>query len=315
MKPRVAVLMGGRSLERSVSLKSGKRVARALAQRGYPVLELDVDESLVPTLIKERPDLVYIALHGKYGEDGTVQELLEILNIPYTGPGPLSSIIGFNKVLSKELFLASGIPTPRYFTLSAPTLKEMGARALLDLAWEKLGSPIVVKPSAQGSALGVQIVKERGGLPEAIVTALGYDERVLLEEYISGCEIAISVLGSKNPQVMPSVEVVPHTGFFDFESRYTPGKTEYFIPARLPSEVLSEAEEIALKTHTLLKCKDLSRVDIIVSEDKIPYVLELNISPGMTETSLLPMSAEKAGISFEDLVERLVELALSKGQA
>ncbi|SRR5450759_453892 len=309
MKARIAVLMGGRSLERSISLKSGKRIARTLTERGYDVLELDVDETLVPTLMSEKPDLVYIALHGKGGEDGTIQELLEIGDIPYTGPGPLASIIGFNKVLSKELFIANGIPTPRYFTISSATLEEMGASNLLPTAWEKLGSPLVVKPAAQGSALGVKIVRELDDLGRALIEALSYDDRVLLEEHVAGTEIAVSVIGDSEPEALPAVEVVPESGFFDFDARYTPGKTEYFIPARLEKSVAAEASRLALEAHKLLRCKDLSRVDMIV-RDGHPLVLELNISPGMTETSLLPLAAEAAGMSFADLVERLVKLAL-----
>jgi len=309
MKARIAVLMGGRSLERSISLKSGKRIARALTERGYDVLELDVDETLVPTLMSEKPDLVYIALHGKGGEDGTIQELLEIGDIPYTGPGPLASIIGFNKVLSKELFIANGIPTPRYFTISSATLEEMGASNLLPTAWEKLGSPLVVKPAAQGSALGVKIVRELDDLGGALIEALSYDDRVLLEEHVAGTEIAVSVIGDSEPEALPAVEVVPESGFFDFDARYTPGKTEYFIPARLEKSVAAEASRLALEAHKLLRCKDLSRVDMIV-RDGHPLVLELNISPGMTETSLLPLAAEAAGMNFADLVERLVKLAL-----
>lgn len=311
MKPKIAVLMGGRSLERSVSLKSGRRVERALKERGYPVIALDVDETLVPTLISEEPDLVFISLHGKDGEDGTIQELLEILGMPYTGPGPLASIIGFNKVLSKELFLASGLPTPRYFTVSETTLEDMGASELLPLAWEKMGGPVVVKPVAQGSALGVRMVNEFEDLPEALVYALGYDERVLLEQRIFGREVAVSVIGNEEPLALPAVEVMPESGFFDFEARYTPGKTNYFVPARLTPGVAGEVRRLALEAHRLLHCKDLSRVDMIVGEDDVPYVLELNISPGMTETSLLPIAAEEAGMSFPDLVERLVSLALN----
>jgi D-alanine-D-alanine ligase len=311
MKPKIAVLMGGRSLERSVSLMSGRRVERALEERGYPVIALDVDETLVPTLMSEKPDLVFISLHGKDGEDGTIQELLEILGMPYTGPGPLASIIGFNKVLSKELFLASGIPTPGYFTFSESTLEDMGASGLLPIAWEKLGGPAVVKPAAQGSALGVSIVKEFDDLAGALVTALGYDERVLLERYIEGCEVAVSVIGNgEEASALPAVEVVPESGFFDFDARYTPGKTDYFVPARLSEQESSEARRLALETHRLLRCKDLSRVDMIVGGDGVPYVLELNISPGMTETSLLPIAAEQAGMSFADLVERLVSVAI-----
>ncbi len=309
MKARIAVLMGGRSLERSISLKSGKRIARALTERGYDVLELDVDETLVPTLMSEKPDLVYIALHGKGGEDGTIQELLEIGDIPYTGPGPLASIIGFNKVLSKELFISNGIPTPRYFTISSATLEEMGASNLLPTAWEKLGSPLVVKPAAQGSALGVKIVRELDDLGGALIEALSYDDRVLLEEHVAGTEIAVSVIGDSEPEALPAVEVVPESGFFDFDARYTPGKTEYFIPARLEKSVAAEASRLALEAHKLLRCKDLSRVDMIV-RDGHPLVLELNISPGMTGTSLLPLAAEAAGMNFSDLVERLVKLAL-----
>ncbi len=310
MKPRIAVLMGGRSLERDVSLRSGRRIERALVERGYPVIALDVDETLVPNLLSEKPDLVYIALHGKDGEDGTIQELLEILGIPYTGPGPMASLIGFNKVLSKELFLTSGIPTPRYFTVSSSTLEEMGASKLLPLAWEKLGGPLVVKPCAQGSALGVSVANKLEDLPEALVTALGYDDRVLLESFVKGREVAISIIDDGEPQALPAVEVIPRSGFFDFDARYTPGMTDYFVPARLSPEVAAEVERLALDTHRLLHCKELSRVDMIIGEDDTPYVLELNISPGMTETSLLPIAAEAAGISFPDLVERLVSLAL-----
>lgn len=308
--PKIAVLMGGRSMERSVSLKSGHRVSRALETKGYEVIELDVDEALVPTLISEKPDTVYIALHGKFGEDGTVQELLEILGIPYTGPGPLSSIIGFNKVLSKELFIANGVATPKYFSLSTPTLEEMGASKLLPMIWEKLGSPVVVKPASQGSALGVKVVDDLSDLPDALLIALGYDDKVLLEECINGTEIAISVIGNEERMTLPAIEVVPESGFYDFDSRYTPGKTEYFAPARLSDEIAEEASRVALRVHDLLRCKDLSRVDMIVGENGTPYVLELNISPGMTETSLLPLAAEAAGISFQDLAERLVELVL-----
>jgi len=308
MKPKIAVLSGGRSLERDVSLKSGRRVERALEEKGYTVLSLDVDENLVPVLLSEKPGLVYIALHGKDGEDGTIQELLEIMDIPYTGPGPLASMVGFNKVLSKELFRDHGIPTPDYFTLSSSTFKDMGASDLLSIAWEKLGAPLVVKPAEQGSALGVKIVDRFEDLASALVSALGYDDRVLLEKYVDGCEVAVSVIGSGSPEVLPAVEVVPDSGFFDFESRYTAGKTEYFTPARLSEETSREVERLALAAHQLLRCKDLSRVDMIVDADGVPQVLELNISPGMTETSLLPLAARAAGISFEDLVEKLVRL-------
>lgn len=311
MRPKIVVLMGGRSLERDVSIKSGKRIAAALTNRGYEVMQLDLDEGLVPRLVESRPDLVYIALHGKDGEDGTIQELLEILGIPYTGPGPFPSAIGFNKVLSKELFRANGIPTPAYCTMSANAIENMGAAATLPFVWERLGGKaLVVKPAAQGSALGVTVVRDYDSLAPAVLTALGYEEQVVIEEYVSGTEIAIGVLGVEDPKTLPPVEVVPLSGFYDFEARYTAGKTDYFVPARLPEKAASEAARLALAVHNLLGCKELSRVDMIVDEQQVPQVLELNISPGMTETSLLPLAASAAGLSFEDLVEYLVNLAL-----
>lgn len=309
---RIGVLMGGRSLERDVSLRSGRRVSNALGELGHDVLDLDVDENLVSTLKGERLDLVYIALHGKFGEDGTVQELLEILDVPYTGPGVFSSAIGFNKALSKEIFLREGIPTPPFFVLSEATFMEMGALYALDAVGEKLGFPLVVKPAAQGSALGVKVASSQADLPEAVRTALHYDDRVLLENYVSGTEVAASILGNDELGSLPLVETVPRSGFFDFDSRYTPGLTEYYCPARLDKEVTQRAVDVALRTHRALGCLNVSRVDIIIDGEGVPQVLELNISPGMTETSLLPMAAETAGLEFKELVQRLINLAMEK---
>ncbi len=312
---RICVLMGGRSLERDISLRSGRRVARALEELGHEVIALDVDPGLVGKLKATRPDLAYIALHGKFGEDGTVQGLLDILGIPYTGPDALSSALGFDKVLSKELFIRNGIPTPPFRVLTEDTLQEMGAvEALPDIA-AHLGFPLVVKPVAQGSALGVRIVNDPEMLPKAIQSALHYDHRVLLEKYIKGTEVAASILGNEVLEPLPLVESVPKQGFFDFESRYTPGKTEYYCPARLEEAVSKKAVEVATTCHKVLGCQNVSRVDMIIDEDGVPQVLELNISPGMTETSLLPIAAEAAGMDFRQLVSRLVELALDKYRA
>ena len=309
---RIGVLMGGRSLERDISLRSGRRVSHALTELGYDVCELDVDEKLVPLLVNESPDLVYIALHGKFGEDGTVQELLEILDIPYTGPGVFSSAIGFNKPLSKEILQRQDIPTPPFFVLSEATFLEMGAYHALEAVGEKLGFPLVVKPAAQGSALGVKVASSQEELPLAVQSALHYDDRVLLEKFIKGTEVAASILGNESLEALPLVETVPHSGFFDFDSRYTPGMTEYYCPARLGEDISQRAIDFALRTHRALGCLNVSRVDIIVDEEGVPQVLELNISPGMTDTSLLPLAAEAAGMDFKDLVERLVKLAMEK---
>jgi D-alanine-D-alanine ligase len=309
---RIGVLMGGRSLERDVSLRSGRRVSNALNELGHDVLDLDVDENLVPTLKRERPDLIYIALHGKFGEDGTVQGLLEIMDIPYTGPGVFSSSIGFNKALSKEIFQREGIPTPPFYVLSEATFQEMGAVSSLESVGDKLGFPLVVKPAAQGSALGVKVASTQDELPEAVRSALHYDERIILEKYVEGTEVAASIIGNDELDALPLVETVPQSGFFDFDSRYTPGLTEYYCPARLDDDATIRATDIAMRTHRVLGCLNVSRVDIIIDADGVPQVLELNISPGMTETSLLPMAAEVAGLEFKDLVGSLVKLAMEK---
>lgn len=314
MSKKIAVLMGGSSLERDVSLRSGRRIARALSELGFAVEEYDIDEHLVSSLKQSRPDLVYIALHGKFGEDGTIQEILEILDLPYTGPGVFASSMGFNKFLSKEIFLREGIPTPDFYVLSAATFQEMGAAHLLGEVGDKLGFPLVVKPAAQGSALGVKMVGAFTELAPAIASALDYDERLILEKHVKGVEVAVSILGNRELEALPVVEIVPRSGFFDFEARYTHGMTDYYCPARLDEAAAARVVEVALQTHRALDCLNVSRVDIIVDESGTPQVLELNISPGMTETSLLPLAAEKAGMDFDRLVGRLVELAFEKSR-
>ncbi len=312
MKEKIAVLMGGRSLEREVSMNSGHRVAEALEEKGHPVVRLDVDENLVDNLKQAKVDLAYIALHGKYGEDGTIQELLEILDIPYTGPGVYSSRVGFDKALSKEIFVLEGIPTAPFFALSSGTFKEMGGSGMLGEVIKKLGLPIVVKPACQGSALGIKIAKKREELPSALIAALSYDDKVVLEKYIEGTEVSVSIMGNQNPQTLPIVEIIPQKDFFDFESMYTMGMTDYYVPARLSQDMTKKVEEIALNVHRVLRGRDVSRVDLKISKDNVPNVLELNTSPGMTETSLLPMSAKAAGMEFSDLVEELVNMALER---
>ncbi|OIO86297.1 MAG: D-alanine--D-alanine ligase [Candidatus Aquicultor secundus] len=315
VRERIAVLMGGRSLERDVSLKSGHRVFEALREKGFEVIKLDVDENLVDNLRQNPVDLVYIALHGKYGEDGTVQELLEIMGIPYTGPGVYASTVSFDKALSKEIFERKGIPTPAYYTLTAGSFREMGAAAVLDDVVESLGLPVVVKPAGQGSALGIKIAHTKEELPGALIGALSYDDKVIIEQYIKGVEVSVSVLGDHDPKALPVIEISTSKEFFDFDSMYSMGQAEYHIPARLPKDLLQKIQDIAIKVHTVLDCRDVSRIDIMVSEKGDPYVLELNSSPGMTETSLLPMSAAAHGIEFDDLVEMLVGFALKRKKA
>ncbi|MCJ7665502.1 MAG: D-alanine--D-alanine ligase, partial [Actinobacteria bacterium] len=305
MKKNIAVLMGGRSLEREISIKSGQRVSNALRKLGHNVIKLDVDRSIVENLNSEKIDLVYIALHGKDGEDGTIQEILEVLEIPYTGPGVYTNVLSFDKIISKQIFESLGIPTPPFYFLNTSSFRELGASKLLPCIVKKIGLPLVVKPSAQGSALGIRLVEKEEDLADAIISALGYSKKVVIEKFISGIELAVSIIGKDKPEVLPLVEIVPMNNFFDFESRSRVGETEYFVPARIPEKESKEVREVALAVHKALKCTNLSRVDIILGkDDRTPYVLELNTSPGMTDTSLLPMAAEEAGMSFEDLVER-----------
>lgn len=314
-KEKIAVLMGGRSLEREVSLASGKRVADALTSLGYKVLALDVTPELVETLRCEKPDCCYIALHGKYGEDGTIQELLEFLGIPYTGPGVTASTLAWDKSVTKYLFAQAGIPTPEWITLTADAFKEMGAATALDLVSERVGGfPLVAKPSKQGSALGLTVVREPEELAEALLNSLSYGDAALVEKWIDGCELAVSVLdGPEGPLVLPPVEIEAKSGLFDFSAMYTRGETDYYVPARLDEPVLARVEALAAQAHTLLGCRDVSRVDMVVGSGGEPFLLECNTSPGMTETSLLPMAAESAGMSFQDVVERLVHAALTRG--
>jgi len=307
MKEKIAVLMGGLSLEREISLQSGKRVTEALTNLGYRVVPLDLTPDLVSTLRSERPDAVYIALHGKYGEDGTVQELLEFLGIPYTGPGVLASTLAWDKGISKRLMRASGIPTPPWVTLTADAFKHMGAASALDLLADAVGGlPVAVKPAQQGSALGLTRVADDDALSEALLTAFSCGQTVLIERWIEGASIAVSVLDlGDGVTALPPVEMQPKSGLFDFSAMYTPGETDYYVPARLDAAVTAQVGRLAERVHTLLGCRHVSRIDMVVSPDGMPYVLECNTSPGMTETSLLPMAAQAAGIGFQELVELL----------
>ncbi|MDO8847016.1 MAG: D-alanine--D-alanine ligase [Coriobacteriia bacterium] len=315
MKEKIAVLMGGQSLEREVSLVSGQRVCDALEAEGYKVLALDVTPELVTTLRSEKPDAVYIALHGKYGEDGTVQELLEFLGIPYTGPGVVASTLAWDKSLSKRLFRIEGVPTPAWVAFTADAFKQMGAATALDLVPDAVGGfPVVVKPSKQGSALGLTKVETAEALPEALLTALSFGDTAIVEKWIDGRELAVSVLdGPDAPRVLPPVEMVPVSGLFDFSAMYTPGETEYYVPARLSETEMAEVVALAARVHQLLGCRHVSRVDMVLGADGVPYVLEANTSPGMTEMSLLPMAAAAVGIDFQELVGLLVRSVRHEG--
>jgi D-alanine-D-alanine ligase len=307
---RVAVLKGGRSLERGVSLRSGARVEDALSRLGHEPLPLDAGGDLVQRLIAERPDAAFIALHGPGGEDGTVQELLEILDLPYTGPGVAACVRCMDKTLAKHELREAGIATPDWFAFNATAFRELGAADTLEQIEARLGFPLVVKPASGGSALGVKLVAGREEVPQALVAAFSYDGRVVLERYVEGRELAVSVLGA---QALPIVEAIPRQGdVYDFEARYEIGRTEFVCPAELDAETGAAVTGEALRAFETLGCSGFSRVDLMLGADG-PQVLEVNAIPGLTDTSLLPQAAEAAGLSFEQLVERALELALERG--
>jgi D-alanine-D-alanine ligase len=314
MREKIAVLMGGRSLEREVSLASGRRVTDALEAAGYRVLPLDVTADLVATLRAERPDAAYTALHGKYGEDGTIQELLEFLGIPYSGPGVVASALAWDKSVAKHLFSEKGIPTPSWITLTADAFKEMGAATALDLIPDAVGGlPVAVKPARQGSALGLRRVDDAADLADAMLEALSYDTAVIVEKWIDGVELAVSVLGDGDSiMVLPPVEIAPKSGLYDFSARLAADEVDFFAPARITPELADVACDVAREVHAALGCRDVSRVDLILDEEGRPFVLESNTSPGMTETSLLPMAAEAADLTFTDVVSRIIGAALAR---
>jgi D-alanine-D-alanine ligase len=309
---KVAVLKGGRSLERQVSLRSGARVEDALAGLGHDVVALDAGVDLVRRLKDERPDVAFIALHGAGGEDGTAQELLEILGIPYTGPGVAACGRSVDKVAAKHELRAAGIPTPDWAAFNAMAFRELGAADALEEIEARLGFPLVVKPARGGSALGVRFAATRADVPEALLAAFSYDDRVMLERHVAGRELTVGLLDG---EPLPIVEVLPkEEDRFNYEARYEIGRTEYVCPAELGADLAEAASEAAVATWQALGCAGFARVDLLVGPDG-PEVIEVNAVPGLTDTSLFPMATEAAGLSFEEACERIVELALRRQSA
>ena len=310
---RVAVLKGGRSFERSVSLRSGARVEDALERLGHEVVPIDVSTDLFDRLRRARPDVAFIAMHGREGEDGTVQELLDIAGVPYTGSPPPACARATDKVLAKHLMIEAGVPTPAFFAVGEAAFRELGAAEALPAVAERLGYPLVVKPATGGSALGVRFAAGPEDVATALVSAFSYDAKVLIERFVAGRELAVSVL---DDEALPVVEAVPREeGRYDFEARYEIGRTDFVCPADLPAGVAGTVQEIALATHRLLGCRGFSRVDLMLGADGELAVLEANPIPGLTETSLLPQAAEAAGVSFDELVGRMLDLAAKTAAA
>jgi len=298
-KLKIAVLMGGPSAEREVSLRSGTAVANALAVGGAKVMPIDVKDSgfTMPTDV----DVAFVALHGTFGEDGTLQRMLENSGIPYTGSSPEASARAFNKIAAKKAFLVAGIPTPKY---------EVFDREHTDLhRLAQLGFPLVVKPSRQGSSVGISIVQGEGELGEACQIAWHYDDHLLVEQFVAGRELTVGILDGR---ALPVIEIRPKHDFFTYEAKYTKGQTDYIVPAPLDKSLESQLKALALRAHDCLGCRDVSRVDLILSEDGEPLILEVNTVPGFTETSLLPKAAHAAGIELPEVCARLVQLAMAR---
>jgi D-alanine-D-alanine ligase len=317
---KVAVLKGGGSLERTVSLRSGARVQHALSRLGHEVTAIDAGQDLVTQLHECAPDAAFVALHGGDGEDGTVQGLLEVIGIPYTGSGPAACMRCTDKALAKYLMRAAGIPTPDFTAIKESAIKELGVAAALGDIAAKLGFPLVVKPASQGSALGVKFARSSEELPAAIVGALSYDRKVVVESYVKGRDLAVSVLDAQadgetpRAQALPVVEAIPREEeFYNYESRYEIGMTTFVCPAELPEQTTLRAQELALETYELLGCHGVARVDLMLEADTGELsVLETNVGPGLTETSLLPLAADAAGIDFDKLVERILASAFTR---
>jgi len=326
-KIKVAVLMGGTSAEREVSLSTGRQILNALDPDKYTVYALDTasGQKFLPAgvtqplallsaagsgteittlpqlpLASEKPDVVFIALHGRGGEDGTVQGMLEVLGIRYTGSGVLASALAMDKAMAKRVLKTVGVRVPEDMTLRRGQRMRPGSLPL----------PLIVKPNAQGSTIGMTIVREQSEMEAALATAYEYDDTVLVEQFITGTEITVPILGNSKLEVLPIVEIVPSGGFYDYKAKYMAGETDEIVPARIPDDVAVEARRIATLCHQTLGCRGMSRTDMIVTAQNEIYALEVNTIPGMTPTSLLPRSADAALIRFPQLLDKLIGLAL-----
>lgn len=300
---KIGVLMGGNSPEREVSLRSGMAVYNALRRRGYNAIPIDVGPDICNVIKREGIEIAFLVLHGGYGEDGSIQGLLEVLGIPYTGSGVLASALSMDKEASKKMFLYHGIPVPPFIAFSREDI--IGRMIGRDLCPFEM--PWVIKPSREGSSIGVSIVKKEDDIGTAINASFDFGERIIIERYIEGKEIQVGIL---NNRVLGSIEVRPKREFYSYEAKYTPGLTEYISPPEIPDDDLKRVEDLSLKAHIALCCKGATRVDTILSREGDIYVLEVNTIPGMTETSLLPKIAKQSNLEFDALIEEILKSAI-----
>ncbi|HWM00573.1 MAG TPA: D-alanine--D-alanine ligase [Nocardioidaceae bacterium] len=310
---RVLVLAGGLSHERDVSLRSGRRVAEALRGAGLEVEERDVDATLLPALQADPPACVFPLLHGETGEDGALREVLEVLQLPYVGSTPDACRVAFDKPVAKTVVGRAGLSTPASVALPHETFREVGASAMMSALVERLGLPLVVKPVRGGSALGCSVVRAADDLPGAMVGCFAYGPIALVEHFVAGTEVTVSVVDTGDgPRALPAVEIRPDGGVYDYSARYTAGSTEFFVPAKVSDEVARACAEAAVTAHTTLGLRDFSRSDLVVDDQGRVWFLEVNVAPGMTETSLVPLAIEAEGLDLGELCATLVRSAVAR---
>ncbi len=309
MKLKIGVLLGGRSAEREVSLKTGEAVYSALLEEGYDAIKIDVGFDVAEKIKEAKIDLAFNALHGKWGEDGAIQGLLEILEIPYTGSGVLASALCMDKIATKKMLLFEKLPTPAFVAITKRMLGRQGLNGLASYVKERMNLPVVVKAASQGSSIGIVFVHREQDLTGAFEEAFKYDSNVLVEEFIEGTEVTASVLEDDGAYALPLIEIVSATGVYDYRAKYTVGMSEHIIPPKLDAATRNRIKELAVDTFETLGCSGLARVDFMVSNKNEPYILEVNTIPGMTETSLFPDAALAAGIEFPKLIKMLVTKA------
>jgi len=310
---RVVVLAGGLSHERDVSLRSGRRIAEALRDAGVEVEERDVDATLVPSLRHDPPACVLPVLHGESGEDGAIREVLELLGVPYVGSRPDACRAAFDKPLAKAVVAAAGLHTPRGVALPHETFRELGAAAVMDSIVATIGLPLIVKPARGGSALGCSAVRSAAALPGAMVGAFAYADTALVERLVEGTEVAVPVVDTgAGPRALPVVSITPDDGLYDYSARYTAGSTEFEVPAKLSDDVAAECARVAVTAHTALGLRDLSRSDLIVDAEGTVWFLEVNVAPGLTETSTVPLAVTAAGLDLGELAHDLVRAAVAR---
>lgn len=309
----VVVLAGGLSHERDVSLRSGTRVAEELRSLGVDVEVRDADAAFVTDAQRTPPDVVLPLLHGEQGEDGSLRTVLDLLRIPYVGAGPVASRTAFDKPIANGVAAAAGLTVPESLVLPHSMFRDLGAQTLLDGLVSALGLPLAVQPARGGSALGASIVRDASDLPSAMVGCFAYGQDAMVQRFVAGTEVAVAVVDTGGgPRSLPAVEIVPDGGFYDYQARYTAGATEFFVPARLPAPVLDEVARVAIVAHTALGLRDVSRSDMIVGEDGTVTWLEVNVAPGMTETSLLPLAVAGAGLELGPMLVDLLAQARAR---